>query len=46
MYTKPFMDKTFIQRRRPRDFNVTEYKKFFDMILDSTLQQTFVNTTY
>lgn len=44
--TKPFMDKTFIQRGRPWDFNVLEYKKFFDMILDSTLQQTFENTTY
>lgn len=44
--TKSFMDKTFIQSRIPRDFNVIEYEKFFDMILDSTLQQTFENTTY
>lgn len=29
-----------------RDFNVIEYEKFSDMILDSTLQQTFENTTY
>ena len=40
------MGKTFIQRRRPTDFKATEYKKFFDMVLDSTLQQTFENTTY
>lgn len=44
--TKSFTDKTFIQRRRSRDFNVIEYEKFSDMILDSTLQQTFENTTY
>lgn len=26
---------------RPMDFNVTEYKKFIDMVLDSILQPTF-----
>lgn len=44
--TKSLMDETLIQRRRSRDFNVIEYAKFSDIILDSILQQTFENTTY
>lgn len=38
---KSYMVKEPLQEERPMDFNVTEYKKFVDTVLDSVLQLIF-----